>query len=905
MKKTLMLAILFCFLSVFESDAQESLIFADGFEDGTVCAWSAWVGIHWYEDLDGDGFGKSDTFVTTCSPPAGWVARNGDCDDSNPGIFPGATDVLIDGSNQAVVLAESSDCSFHLTSTADLLSGPPTSPRVFFQPAASPKVATGNLMFDALYTLALVEKDENSVDQLQDTAYNDGSPIVCPAGGCFESGRLFTWVRTDDAAIAIDLGLAALDPIRALNTLEFKLSNLRGGGDQQIVQEPGTGGSYPVSTDRAIWALGARRLVGFLDGAERQAFIDVAWDAVKNTIEHDRETVFDDSSGLYNGELSFLNWREQGYPDWVAEDPVQIATSQCLSTNATHLELLEFGAWLAGQKGDVARQALFQGWAAGLRTAIDQVLFLANQGMWSSFTPGDLDRSTVRRFDLFGSALAVLAGVGDSSRRAEVVRSYPHLPKGAPVIWPQQKQTPIQHNRAIWPFATATFMRAARQVRNDAVINNGVRSMMRGAAINLSNLDAFEFVTGAPWVDDGLYSGPVLNSQRRLWSVAGYLSMVQDVFFGLETTADGMRFLPYVTRELRGSLFADTDLLVLTDFPYLGRHITVRITLPPVGATVDGAYSVGEIRLNGLAISTDFIDPSVLLNNNLLEVDLEDIPEAADSIALVTNTSSEQALFGPSTPRITSLSENGGHLEIGIDPNGEPAGDIAFNVYRDGLQVASALPGSSITWVDTGAQPSGPSYCYSVESYFTTSGNHSQHAKPVCWLGSFLNRIQAYDATTFVAVGGTLVNQYGRFYYQNWGEPGDTLTLSGVTAAFTGEHLLLVTYGNGAGPVFTGITCAVKRLEVVDELSSTVVGTGYLEMPQLGFWDRWSDSNLVPVNLESGRSYRITIFHDSSCFTMSDLEYNEIYTGGTGGSSGAFHNVNIAELKLISKTENP
>lgn len=904
MKRTLILAILCCVVGVLESEAQQGLVFADGFEDGTVCSWSAWYGIRWYEDLDGDGFGKSDTFVATCSPPAGWVALDGDCDDSNPGIFPGATDVLIDGSDQAVVLAEGSDCSFHLSTTADLLSGPPTSPRVFFQPAGSPKVATGNLIFDALYTLALVEADENSVDQLQAIAYNGGSPIVCPAGGCFVSSRSSTWIRTDDAAIAVDLGLAALDPTRALNTLEFKLSDLRGGGDPQIVQEPGTGGSYPVSTDRAIWALGARRLVGFLDGTRREAFIDAAWDAVKNNVEHDRETVFDHTSGLYSGELSFLNWREQSYPDWVADDPVQIATSQCLSTNATHLEILEFGAWLAGQRGDAARQTLFQGWADELRTSIDQALYLPSQEMWSSFTPGDLDRSAVHRFDLFGSALAVIAGVGDPSRRTGVVRGYPHLPKGAPVIWPQQKLIPIQHNRAMWPFVTATFMRAARQVRNDAAINNGVNSMMRGAAINLSNLDAFEFVTGAPWVEDGQNSGPVTNSQRSLRSVAGYLSMVHDVFFGLETTVDGIRFRPYVTRELRNSLFADTDSLVLTGFPYLGRHITVRTNLPPIGPSVEGAYSVGDIRLNGLAISAAFIDPSVLLSENLLEVDLVDVPEAADSIALVTDTSSEQVLFGPSTPRITSLSDNGGYLEIVIDPNGEPVGEIAFNIYRDGLQVASALPGSTTTWVDSGAPPSGPSYCYTVESYFTTSGNHSQHARPVCWFGSFFGRIQSYDATSFVAVGGTLVNQYSRFYYQNWGEPGHTLTLHGVTAAFTGEHLLQVTYGNGAGTVSTGITCAVKRFEVVDELSSAVVGSGLLVMPHLGSWDRWSNSNLVPVNLESGRSYRITIFHDASCFTMSDLEYNEI-AAGTGGSSGEFHNVNIADLKLISKTENP
>ena len=746
-------------------------IFADGFEDGTVCAWDVWMGIRWYEDLDGDGYGTGDTFVTTCSPPAGWVARDGDCDDSNAGIFPGATDVLNDGSDQAIVLAESSDCSFHLASTAELLPGPPTSPRVFSQPEGAPRLATGSLLFDALYTLALVELDENRAEQLQDPAYDNGAPVACPPGGCFVSSRSSTWIRTDDAAIAADLALAALDPVRASNTLQIKLSDLRGGvGEPQIVQEPGTGGSYPVSTDRALWALGARRLVGFLDGTARQTFIDQSWDALRNTIEHDRDALFDDVTGLYDGELSFLDLREQSYPDWVAEDPVQIAISQCLSTNVTHLELLEFGAWLAGQKDDPVRQALYEGWAADLRITIDQTFFLADHGLWGSFTPGDLDRSAVRRFDLFGSALAVMAGVGDPSRRAGVVRSYPHLAVGAPVIWPQQKQTPIQHNRAVWPFATATFLRAARQVRNDVAVNHGVRSMMRGAAINLSNLDAFEFVTGAPWVDDGIYSGPLSNTQGSTWSLAGYLSMVHDVLFGLETTAEGIRFLPFVTRELRSSLFADSDSLVLADFPYRGRRITVEIALPVAGRGSEGAYAVGEIRLNGVPISVDLISPSELLSQNLLEVDLLDVPEPSDSIAMVSDISSEQSLFGPATPRITSLAENGGFLEISFDANGEPGSDIGFNIYRDGSQVASALPGNSATWVDAGAQASGPSRCYTVESYFTATANHSQHGKPFCWYGSYAERIQRFPATSFSAFGGTLVFNHGLPHYENWGD---------------------------------------------------------------------------------------------------------------------------------------
>jgi len=84
-----------------------------------------------------------------------------------------------------------------------------------------------------------------------------------------------------------------------------------------------------------------------------------------------------------------------------------------------------------------------------------------------------------------------------------------------------------------------------------------------------------------------------------------------------------------------------------------------------------------------------------------------------------------------------------------------------------------------------------------------------------------------------------------------------------------------------------------------------MVGSGLLVMPHLGTWDRWSGSSFVPVTLESGRSYRITVFHDATSLNMSDLESNALYTGGVGGATGAFHNVNIAEISLLSMTENP
>ena len=48
------------------------------------------VGMVWHIDLDGDGYGDDlDTVIGGCTPPTGYTAQGGDCDDADPDIHPG------------------------------------------------------------------------------------------------------------------------------------------------------------------------------------------------------------------------------------------------------------------------------------------------------------------------------------------------------------------------------------------------------------------------------------------------------------------------------------------------------------------------------------------------------------------------------------------------------------------------------------------------------------------------------------------------------------------------------------------------------------------------------------------------------------------------------------------------
>ncbi len=816
-----------------------------------------------------------------------------------PGRDPSASRALEDGAGAASVTVSGAACArtFVLTTTAARRDDLPANPRTMTE-AGRTTISTRNDLFDALYQLALDEAKENSVDAIRDGAFRNGAPLPCAGGGCFETGRKWNYVWTRDTSYAVDLGLGFIDPARARSSLEFKLSTRRDGSDLQIVQDTGTGGSYPVSTDRAVWALAARELLNHLSGEARTAFRDRALEAIANTAEHDRAVAFDARDGLYRGEQSFLDWRSQSYPSWTVPDLVNIATSKSLSTNVAHVALLATGAELAAEKGDATLATTLRTRADELRAAIRTKLWLGEDEAFSTYTTTELDPAPARRFDLLGTSLAVLLDVATADQARAAIASYPTLPKGPPVIFPQQKETAIYHNRAIWPFVTAYWVRAARKAGNDAAFDSGVRSLVRGAALFLSNMENLEVVTGKPWVDDGAFSGPIVNSQRQLWSVAGYLGMVHGGLFGVEARKDGLRVAPFVTKAMRRTMFAASDALVLNDLRVREKKVSVVVRLPAAGEG-GGAYAVAKVRVNGQEAPDGVIDEARLAPRNLIEVELAEPPAPGAPLRTITDVTDYRVLYAPRSPSITSVTSSAGKLEVGIDLAGEAAADVTVSVYRDGVRVAKDLPGTTTVWQDPStAGDASPSHCYTAELRYA-SGNVSQRARPICFWGPGNGRITSIPATSFTVSGGAQTTAYGRTFHEAWGDPGHTIVAT-FTASRTGEHLVQATYGNGAGSLETGITCAVKKVVVEEVGPNTPVATGYLVMPQRADWGSWGDSSFVRAPLSAGKQYRVRLETDARAVNMSAFAHFADYTGGTGGSGGAFTRVNVAELKVLS-----
>ena len=494
--------------------------------------------------------------------------------------------------------------------------------------AAQPlQVDTASPLFNGLYAMAQDDLQLDSVTAIRDGAFDHGQPIPCH---CFETGLKWPYVWTRDLSYSIDLGLWRFDPTRARNGLLFKLSGVRVPSVPQgryAMQDTGSGGSWPISTDRIVWFLGAQHLLG------DPAFADRVWPALQDTLAQDRQYAFDATFGLYRGETSFMDWREQSYPAWTADNVTFIAQSYALSTNVLHYQALQLAATLADAHRDEKAAAAYRAQATALKAAINAHFWRADRGLYMSYLGGD--GTPYDTYDLLGIALAITSGVADGARARQALANYPTWPAGSPVMWPERADQPIYHNRAIWPFVSAYALRAARTVNDPARIAHEIRSVMRGAALYGSNLENYELLTQGQHVDEGKLSGPVVNSPRQLWSVAAYLDVVSEGVFGL--TESG-RVEPKLPVSLVPMLFGARHAITL-NLP--GRRITLQLP----------AHDAGNLLIAD-RVTTHGSDTVVMLK----AVQVPDAPLRTDA-----------PLYAPAAPPAPTLTATGKRWAVATD----------------------------------------------------------------------------------------------------------------------------------------------------------------------------------------------------------------------------------------------
>ena len=453
-----------------------------------------------------------------------------------------------------------------------------------------PALTSSQPLLDAVYNLSIEELSE----------------LVRP-DGALAAGAKWPGVWTRDVALSTVLALAIVAPDAARTSLMMKVDSTG-----RIIQDTGTGGSWPVSTDRMTWALAAWEVYAMTGD---RAWLRTAYDIIRRSAVADRHAAFDAATGLMRGESSFLDWREQSYPRWM--QPADIYQSQALGTNAVHHGAYRVLAMMARALGEPS--AAWTARADSIRSGIASQLWQPALGWHAQFRYGRVALSNSPRAEALGEALAMLYGATPRAQRARVMGAAPLVPFGTPTFWPYIADVPYYHNATIWPFVTAYWTWAAADAGNTAAIERGLAAMTRGTALFLTNKENMVAETGH-------FEGTAFNSDRQLWSVAGTLAMTYRVLFGLRAEPDRLVFRPMVPKLYAG-------MRVLRGLRYRGATLDVRV--------LGTGSGVARAMLDGRVVPRPEV-PAALTGQHTLELTLDGrwpasaVSEVAHRVAIAT-----------------------------------------------------------------------------------------------------------------------------------------------------------------------------------------------------------------------------------------------------------------------------
>jgi hypothetical protein len=420
------------------------------------------------------------------------------------------------------------------------------------------------------------QSDQRIADALYNLSLEEMVKDIRP-DSTFMAGAKWNGVWTRDISYSIALSLALLEPETAKKSLLKKVKNKR------IIQDTGTGGSWPVSTDRTTWALAAWELYKVTGDRE---WLSMAYEIIRNSTSDDQMVASDRITGLMYGESSFLDWREQTYPKWMG--PVDIYESKNLGTNAVHFQtyiILSEMAGILGLPGEEHKAV-----AGRIKTGINKYLWLNEEGYYAQFLYGKNSNTPSPRSEALGEALCVLYDIADTGQQKRIISGTPVTAFGIPCIFPQIPDIQPYHNNAVWPFVEAFWTLASAKAGNESSVVQGLASIYRQAALFLTNKENMVAETGD-------CEGTAINSDRQLWSVAGNLAMVFKLFFGMDLQPDGIVFRPFIPEVYDGEKS-------LTGMHY--RNMVIDITVKGFGReihsfSIDGKTSAQPFLPAGLS----------------------------------------------------------------------------------------------------------------------------------------------------------------------------------------------------------------------------------------------------------------------------------------------------------------
>ena len=656
---------------------------------------------------------------------------------------------------------------------------------------AFPQYQSGYLISDAIYNM--------SVEEMIRAVEPDST---------FRTGKEWAGVWTRDISYSIILSMAYLQPEVAKMSLLRKVNKKK-----RIIQDTGTGGAYPCSTDRMIWAVAAYEVYKATGDKDwlRQAFT-----IVKNSIDDDMLNAYDAATGLVRGESSFLDWREQTYPKWM--QPADIYESENLGTNAVHYQanivLSQMAAILKNQSAVTKYLAN----AGKIKAGINKYLWMADKGYYAQFYYGRNSKMISPKSEALGEALCVLFGIANEKQQQSIIAKTPVTDYGIPCIFPQIPGITPYHNNAVWPFVQSYWAMASAKTGNESSVMESLAAIWRPAALFLTNKENFV-------ADNGDFAGTVINSSNMLWSLSGNLAMVHKVIFGIEFKADKLLFHPFVPQQLKGNRS-------LKNFKY--RNTILNIEMEGFG------NKIKSFLLDGKVVANAEISDKLTGTHSVKIILASDILPAA-KINKVANYTA------PATPLLSSDGNTISWQKVD--------GAKSYKVLKNGKWLLStpenALPVNENLYA---AYQVIALDIYGVESFAS---------EPLIVVDKKL--IQKFEVEKAIPKSNSTYKGFsGRGFVEINNIVNRFINIP-VDIKVAGTYAIDFRYANGNGPINTKNMCAIRTLKLNNAFAGTIV------LPQRGTdeWSNWGYSNAVQTPLKKGKQI-ITLSFESANENMNE-----------------------------------
>lgn len=644
-----------------------------------------------------------------------------------------------------------------------------------------PKYESPHILADAIYNLSL--------DEMVTAIEPDNT---------FRTGKEWAGVWTRDISYSIILSMAMMQPEVAKISLMRKVKNDR------IIQDTGTGGAWPVSTDRMIWAVAAWEIYKVTGEKE---WLQYSFRVVKNSLDDDHQVAFDNETGLVKGESSFLDWREQTYPRWM--QPADIFESICLGTNAVHFQANQVCAFMAKALGQPEQASKYEQMAATIKQGINTHLWLEDKGYYGQYLYGRTHKLLSPKAEALGEALCVLFGIAEGERAKRVVQNTPVTPFGIPCIYPQIPGIPPYHNNGIWPFVQSYWALAAHAVQHEQSFIESQAAIYRAAALFLTNKENMV-------AENGDFAGTQVNSSIMLWSLSGNLALVYKGLFGMQFKENGLYLKPFVPKSLEG-------VRTLSGLKYRNGILDIRL---------EGfGDQISEIRFDGVPMS-DALIPAGLEGNHSVEIKLNGKLQTYSTNKVANATA-------PEMPKVRFENE----LLVWEAVTGAKT----YVVYKYGKEIARTT--------DTSFKPDAVGFSSWQVLAVDQAGNSSFASEPIETGASK----SVADLASSTAPGWDVKGYWGKGFVEISQTHNRLIPLT-IKVLEDGWYALRLRYANGNGPVNTENKCALRTLSINKNLVGTFV------FPQRGAneWSNWGYSNTMKLYLNKGEHMLKLIFEPAN-----------------------------------------